>query len=73
MSDKALQIEENGWSSYPFGRSFLHSRYFDHERCSVMVDTLLLEDDGTTENAHALTPEELAVREIGSVSMAQIF
>ena len=65
IPEKAFQIEETGWSAFPFGRSTLHSRILNYERVSVTVDTLIREDDGTTENAHGLAPDELAVRELG--------
>lgn len=66
LPEKAFQIEETGWSAYPFGRSVLHSRLLDHTRLSITLDTQILEDDGCNENAHGLTAEELAIREIGT-------
>lgn len=63
---KALQVEEEGWSAYPYGRSRHRCPFFDESRFSIQVDTLIVADDATSANAHNLSPEELAVREVGS-------
>ncbi len=72
----AKQLVEKAWNSYPTCRTGTHidinsclcleeySNPFLGDRFQIIVQSVHLPDNGSTENAHNLTPEQLAIREV---------
>lgn len=62
-------MEEKAWNAYPRCRTE-YSNPFLGERFSIIVDTIHLDDNGDTENAHNLTANELAIRKVQYLNIA---
>jgi len=66
----SLAIHEEAWNAYPYCRTILTNPDYMKDKFYVKVETIHLPDNGTTENAHGLTTEELARREVVMINIA---
>uniref|UniRef100_A0A0K0EKU8 Phosphatidylinositol transfer protein n=1 Tax=Strongyloides stercoralis TaxID=6248 RepID=A0A0K0EKU8_STRER len=66
----SLAIHEEAWNAYPYCRTILTNPDYMKENFFVKVETIHLPDNGTTENAHGLSKEELAKREVVMINIA---
>uniref|UniRef100_A0AC35U4K2 Phosphatidylinositol transfer protein n=1 Tax=Rhabditophanes sp. KR3021 TaxID=114890 RepID=A0AC35U4K2_9BILA len=66
----SLAIHEEAWNAYPYCRTILTNPDYMKDKFYVKVETIHLPDNGTTENAHGLTTEELAKREVVMINIA---
>ena len=62
-------MEEKAWNAYPRCRTEYSNPFFG-ERFSISVETIHLDDNGSTENAHNLSEKELAVRKVQYLNIA---
>ncbi|GMR44542.1 hypothetical protein PMAYCL1PPCAC_14737, partial [Pristionchus mayeri] len=66
----SLAIHEEAWNAYPYCRTVLTNPDYMKDNFFVKVETIHLPDRGTTENAHNLSKEELAKREVVHIDIA---
>uniref|UniRef100_A0A914DMA9 Phosphatidylinositol transfer protein n=1 Tax=Acrobeloides nanus TaxID=290746 RepID=A0A914DMA9_9BILA len=66
----SLSIYEEAWNAYPYCRTVLTNPDYMKDAFCVKIETIHLPDRGTTENAHNLSPAELAKREVIHVNIA---
>ncbi|KAL7670468.1 hypothetical protein ACOME3_005403 [Neoechinorhynchus agilis] len=66
----ALEITEEAWNAYPYCRTILTNPGFMKSNFVIKVETLHLEDRGDAFNAHNLSPELLAQREVVYIHMS---
>ncbi|GMT21062.1 hypothetical protein PFISCL1PPCAC_12359, partial [Pristionchus fissidentatus] len=66
----SLAIHEEAWNAYPYCRTVLTNPDYMKDNFYVKVETIHLPDRGTTENAHNLSREELAKREVVHIDIA---
>jgi len=59
----SFDMFEKSWNSFPKRRTLLKNKYMG-SRFTISTDTISLQDDGKSENAHNLTAEELSARKI---------
>lgn len=64
----ALTVHEESWCAYPNSRTVIKCPLFS--KCSLTIDTVIRPDNGCSENAHNLTSEQLAAREVEVVDIA---
>jgi len=65
----AFKLEEKAWNSFPYCKTVLTNPLLG-ERFSVIIESIHLPDNGTTENAHNLEADVLKAREIVHVDIA---
>uniref|UniRef100_A0A0E0KCA6 Phosphatidylinositol transfer protein N-terminal domain-containing protein n=1 Tax=Oryza punctata TaxID=4537 RepID=A0A0E0KCA6_ORYPU len=69
----ALTVHEESWCAYPNSRTgFLIICYQCplFSKCSLTIDTVIRPDNGCSDNAHNLTSEQLAAREVEIIDIA---
>ncbi|KAG8063855.1 hypothetical protein GUJ93_ZPchr0003g16927 [Zizania palustris] len=64
----ALTVHEDSWCAYPNSRTVIKCPLFS--KCSLTIDTVVRPDNGCSENAHDLTREQLAAREVEIIDIA---
>ncbi|PAV64026.1 hypothetical protein WR25_04937 isoform B [Diploscapter pachys] len=67
----SLMIHEEAWNAYPYCKTVLTNPDYMKDNFLVKVETIHLPDRGTTENAHGLSKEELAKREVVHIDIAK--
>jgi len=60
----ALSIHEEAWNAYPYCRTVLTNPDYMKENFMVKIESMHLPDRGNTQNAHELSPDLLAHREV---------
>lgn len=66
----SLEIHEEAWNAYPYCRTVLTNPDYMKENFLLKIESMHLPDHGETENAHGLTPEELAKREVVRIDIS---
>lgn len=66
----SFKIQEEAWNAYPYCKTVLTNPEYMKEAFYAKIETIHLPDRGTTENAHCLSPELLAKREVVFVDIA---
>lgn len=69
MPATALMMVEKSWNAYPYCRTEFSNPWLG-DRFSVILESLHLPDNGSTENAHNLSGEMLEKREIEYINIA---
>jgi hypothetical protein len=70
LPTSAKQLVEKAWNSYPTCRTE-YSNPFLGDRFQIIVQSVHLPDNGSTENAHNLTPDQLAMRQVVHVDIGK--
>ncbi|KAJ1645470.1 hypothetical protein LPJ64_002939 [Coemansia asiatica] len=65
----ALILHEEAWNGYPHCKTVVTSPYMK-ENMRIVTETMHLPDRGTTENALNLSPEQLALRQVQYIDVA---
>lgn len=66
----ALTVHEDSWCAFPKSRTVIKCPLFS--KCSLTIDTVTRPDNGCSENAHNLTSEQLAAREVVIIDIASV-
>ncbi|TKR68481.1 hypothetical protein L596_024460 [Steinernema carpocapsae] len=66
----SLAIHEEAWNAYPYCKTVLTNPDYMKDNFFVKVETIHLPDRGTTENAHNLNREQLKMREVVNINIA---
>ncbi|XP_062215967.1 uncharacterized protein LOC133916347 [Phragmites australis] len=66
----ALTVHNDSWCAFPKSRTVTKCPLFS--KCSLTIDTVNRPDNGCSENAHNLTTEQLAAREVEIIDIASI-
>ncbi|KAI6176389.1 Phosphatidylinositol transfer protein [Aphelenchoides bicaudatus] len=66
----SLAIHEKAWNAYPYCRTELTNPDYMGDNFFVRIETMHLNDRGTTENAHQLSPDVLAKRGVVHINIA---
>jgi len=69
MPATALQVEEKAWNAFPYCKT-VYSCPFLGDRFSISVETRYLADNGSTENALKLSPQQLKDRQVDLIDIA---
>jgi len=64
-----VTVEEKAWNAYPYVKIEYTSPGIG-ERFSIISETRYFDDDGSQENVHNLTAEQLQLREVDVVDIA---
>eukprot|EP00656_Telonema_subtile_P001306 TRINITY_DN10598_c0_g1_i1.p1 TRINITY_DN10598_c0_g1~~TRINITY_DN10598_c0_g1_i1.p1 ORF type:complete len:405 (+),score=93.43 TRINITY_DN10598_c0_g1_i1:194-1408(+) len=68
LPSAALVLEEECWNEYPHVRTVYTCSYFE-QRFQMSVETMHLEDSGTTENALGLDQKDLSARQVQKINV----
>lgn len=60
---KAMKLKEEAWNSYPNCKTILTNEWMGN-KFNLMIQTVHLQDDGSTENIHGLDAKTLKNREV---------
>ncbi len=66
----SLEILEEAWNAYPYCKTVLTNPGYMKGNFFIKVETYHIGDRGETQNAHELTPEQLAKRKVVHVDIA---
>uniref|UniRef100_A0A1I8ALC9 Phosphatidylinositol transfer protein beta n=1 Tax=Steinernema glaseri TaxID=37863 RepID=A0A1I8ALC9_9BILA len=66
----SLAIHEEAWNAYPYCKTVLTNPDYMKDNFYVKIETIHLPDRGTTENAHNLSPADLAKRDVVHINIA---
>ncbi|VDM92883.1 unnamed protein product [Onchocerca ochengi] len=66
----SLAIHEEAWNAYPYCKTVLTNPDYMRDDFFIHIETIHLPDRGTTQNAHNLSPEDLAKREVIDLDIA---
>ncbi|CAN6301280.1 unnamed protein product [Urochloa humidicola] len=66
----ALTVHEDSWCAFPKSRTVIKCPLFS--KCSLTIDTVNRPDNGSFENAHNLSSEQLAAREVEIIDIASV-
>lgn len=66
----SLAIHEEAWNAYPYCKTVVTNPDYMKDNFYARIETIHLPDRGTTENAHNLTPDLLAKREVIYIDIA---
>jgi len=66
----SLEIYEEAWNAYPYCRTVITNPEYMKDNFQVCIETWHKDDDGTTENVHGLTPDQLAKRQVVTIDIA---
>ncbi|XP_073156289.1 uncharacterized protein [Henckelia pumila] len=64
----ALILQEEAWNAFPRCKSVIKCPYFS--RFVLTIETIHKEDNGLSENAHCLSKEQLAARQVEMIDIA---
>ncbi|XP_075489902.1 uncharacterized protein LOC142528693 [Primulina tabacum] len=64
----ALILQEEAWNAFPRCKSVIKCPYFS--RFILTIETIHKEDNGLSENAHCLSKEQLATRQVEMIDIA---
>jgi len=64
----SLKLLEEAWNAYPYCKTEMTNQYFTSFKTSI--ETIHLDDAGQTENAHKLSEEELKLRTVVYIDIA---
>ncbi|VDK57658.1 unnamed protein product [Anisakis simplex] len=66
----SLAIHEEAWNAYPYCKTVLTNPDYMKENFFIKIESMHLPDRGTTKNAHGLSDDELANREVVYINIA---
>ncbi len=66
----SLEILEEAWNAYPYCKTVLTNPGYMKGNFFIKVETYHINDRGETQNAHELTPEQLAMRKVVHIDIA---
>ncbi|KFD49582.1 hypothetical protein M513_09525 [Trichuris suis] len=66
----ATKLHEQAWNAFPYCRTIITNPDYMEENFLIKVETMHLVDRGTTENAHNLSEEDLSIRRIIVIDIA---
>eukprot|EP00658_Telonema_sp_P-2_P024360 TRINITY_DN19783_c0_g1_i3.p1 TRINITY_DN19783_c0_g1~~TRINITY_DN19783_c0_g1_i3.p1 ORF type:complete len:217 (+),score=44.16 TRINITY_DN19783_c0_g1_i3:201-851(+) len=69
LPSDALTFEEKCWNQFPYVRTEYSCPYFG-DKLQFFVETMHLEDDGSSENVHGLEGRRLAKRKVDFIDIA---
>jgi len=65
----ALKLEEKAWNAYPYCKTVLKNGWIG-DRFTFTIESRHFNDNGSQENVHNLTPEQLKKREVDFIDIA---
>lgn len=65
----SLEIHEEAWNAYPYCRTVLTNPYMK-KNFKLVIETLHVDDNGSSENVHKLSPEKLKSRDVVHIDIA---
>jgi len=68
--ERKLDIYEEAWNAFPYCRTIITNPHYMKDGFSIKIESLHLNDNGNTENAHNLPPELLAKRKVVTIDIA---
>ena len=66
----SLEILEEAWNAFPYCRTVVSNPDYMKDNFVIMIESIHLPDDGTTENAHGLDKDTLSKREVIKIDIA---
>ena len=66
----SLEILEEAWNAYPYCKTVLTNPGYMKKNFFIKVETYHLPDRGDSENVHELTPEQLKMRKVVKIDIA---
>lgn len=66
----SLEINEEAWNAYPYCKTVLTNPGYMKNNFIIKVETYHIADRGESENVHELTPEQLAMRKVVHIDIA---
>lgn len=66
----ALEIHEKAWNAYPYCRTIVTNPDYMKENFYIKIETMHCPDRGTQENIHQLPPDDLKIRKIENIDIA---
>jgi len=69
-NSQKLDIYELAWNAFPYCRTIVTNPHYMKDGFMIKIESLHLNDNGNTENAHNLTPEQLAKRKVVTIDIA---
>ena len=70
MPKGALEIYEEAWNAYPYCKTVLTNPGYMKGNALIKVETYHKADRGDSENVHELTPEQLKMRKVVKIDIA---
>ena len=70
MPKGALEILEEAWNAYPYCKTVLTNPGYMKGNALIKVETYHKADRGDSENVHELTPEQLKMRKVVKIDIA---
>lgn len=70
LPNNSMAINEEAWNAYPYCKTVLSSSVISKETFCISIESIHLNDQGDTENAHQLSPELLKAREVIYIDIA---
>jgi hypothetical protein len=71
MNPEYFELKEQCWNVFPHGKCIYTNPKYMKDDFLVTVDSMHIDDDGSTENALNLSPEELELRTIVFIDIAK--
>ncbi|KAI6182769.1 Phosphatidylinositol transfer protein domain containing protein [Aphelenchoides bicaudatus] len=66
----SMAIHERSWNAYPYCRTELSNPDYMGEKFFIKIETMHVNDRGTSENVHNLPPDLLAKRSVVNINIA---
>ncbi|ELU07067.1 hypothetical protein CAPTEDRAFT_164238 [Capitella teleta] len=66
----SLEIHEEAWNAYPYCRTVISNPDYMKENFVIKIETMHVQDDGTSHNVHCLDEETLKKREVITIDIA---
>ncbi|CAG7681720.1 unnamed protein product [Allacma fusca] len=66
----STDIHEEAWNAYPYCRTVISNPGYMKDNFQISIETMHLPDNGTTDNAHGLSAEKKALREVVLIDIA---
>ncbi|KAK3085035.1 hypothetical protein FSP39_023166 [Pinctada imbricata] len=66
----SLEIHEKAWNAYPYCRTIVTNPDYMKEGFFIKIETLHVADNGESENVHNLNSEDLGIRKIERIDIA---
>jgi len=70
LSDKAHVVIEESWNAYPYCKTIFTSQVYPFDEFHIIIETIHLADNGSTQNALDLAEDKLAKREVMLLDIA---
>lgn len=66
----SLEVHEEAWNAYPYCKTVITNPDYMKQNFLISIETMHVQDDGNQENVHQLSPEELKLREVIRIDIA---